>query len=320
MNLKGYVQWPFPHATTSAQKDVLTNIDWYDYNAYKLIGGTKLTATNQFDLLEPSLYRLELANYSNVLVYNNVFTLNVHGTIVCPNSVKGSNYVSHPVTLPFKNAIQLFYISNDHALPDQSIIPVSNLAFQLDPLEYVIDLSEVKSPGKNEGDAFWKGIYFSKTSMHFLPAFDIKGQMSFINDTRYELEPSAADSNMYYLDMYGQTFRYIRTFSGYQVAFNTFPSYLTDFRINIYHDAVENSFLKGSLLLPFISNTKPFHYTSVLTFGGLHPGYITDIDEFQYTYHADKAEEAIEIKILSAVFADQERLDISLNMNWPYLL
>ena len=67
-------------------------------------------------------------------------------------------------------------------------------------------------------------------------------------------------------------------------------------------------------------NSKPFHYTSLLTSAGLHPGYITDIDDFQYTYHADKAEEAIEIKILSAGFADQERLDISLNMNWPYLL
>ncbi len=319
MQLKGYVQWPFPHAVSGTQKDVRANAGWYDYNTYTLIGASKLAAGNAFDLLEPGGYRMELADYSDIRVYQNVFTLNIHGNMICPPSVKGSAAIRQAVALPFNNAIQLYYISNDQALPVQSIVPVPNLAFQLDPLDYIIDLSEEKSPGKQSEDQLWKGIYFNRTNLHFLPAFDSKGQMAFVSDTRYLLEPAAADSNMYYMDVYGQTFRYIRQFSGYQVNFNTFPSYLTDFRISIYHDAVENSFLKGSMLVPFISTTTPFHYTSVLTAEGLYPGYMTDLDNFEYTFHADKAEEAMQIKILSAVFADQERLDMSLNMNWPYL-
>jgi hypothetical protein len=317
--INGFIQWPFPHAITSSQLSVLTPTNWYDYNTYKLIGSTHLTAFNNFDLLEPAAYRLELASYSDVIVYKNEYALNIHGNVVCPPNIKGAGVLVDPIRLPFNNALQLYYISNDNALPVQPIVPVTSLAFQLHPLDYIIDLSDLQSPGKNESDVLWKGIYFLKTNLHFLPAFDSNGQMSFISETNYLLEPTAADSNVYYLDMYGQTFRYIRNFSGYPVSFNTFPAHVTDFRINIFHDAVEESYLKGSLIIPFISTTKPFHYTSVLTSAGLYPGYMTDLDEFEFVYHSDKSEESINIKILSAVFTDKERLDFSLNMDWPYL-
>jgi hypothetical protein len=321
LSFKGYIHWPFSHATEeSALAKTYSESAWFNYNDFTLIGNVRLTSNNQYNLLEPLGYRMELTPFSEFIVYKNEYKIRFHGDIICPEIINSAATTGGKVRLPFQNAEQLFYFTNNGLMPASGILPVRNIQLHVNPINYTIDLSETQSPGKVNDKADWKGIYFHQSDLNFLPSFDKLGQMNFINDTHYNLEPSNADSNVHYLDAEGQTFRFIKRFDeGYNVKFNTFPAFVNNLRIDIQKSVLENSYLNGNLFIPIISTQKKFSFVCPLTVMGLNPGYMTDLDNYEYTFNPTKEEEKIKIKILRAVFADQEKLDMSLRMEWPFL-
>lgn len=319
LKIYGFCSWDFPHATiASVLPKVRSTSQWVDYNLLKVIGDFTFAENQSYTLLNPFQYEVHFANYSSFSVSENEYRLFMHGDLYCSNKIYSASETHRIVKLPFKDATQLYYFGNGGITPVMDLQAITNFKLQLNPQEYWFDFSTLQSPLKLSENPDWMGVYFIRSNIIFQPSIDVLGQLSFVQKTTIPFQPTPTDSSIAYIDSRGHTFQYKYTFQGFNTKFNTFPSSITEFNIDITANVLNPSGLKGKMKIPFISEDTYYHFYAPFNSSGLYSGYLTDIENVTFTYQPNKLTEKLNFKITSAVFENLERLAITMDMDWPY--
>lgn len=321
LEIYGHVTWSFPHAITSFKEaSVVSNLCWINYDNFTLSGNAILTPYNRYELLDPYKFELNLFTSSDFLIDDNIYNLRFTGEVVLPDMISGSELGAGKVRVPFLKAEQLYYISNEKVKLDNNILPLQNSNLVMNPTSYIIDLSEIKSPLKLTENTFWKGVYFPKFRMDFNTNSDLLRQLIFEKPVPVDYELTLSDHFKNWIGSDGLNFLVVRNFPATQKAtFNKFPAVLNTLTIDIEKNSVQNSSLTGSILIPFISNTEKNTFTCPISNNGFEPGYLDNLDGKSFAYNKDGVEQMVNMTITRAVFADRERLDMTLDLDWPSL-
>jgi hypothetical protein len=321
LDLYGYVSWQLPHITSSFTiAQVASKNDWINFDKLKLNGGMELNQSNSFTLLDPYLFGLNLFTTSDFLVNDNKYYLRLDGEIVLPDGVKGTDINAGNVRFNFRKTDQLFYIINSKVSLNNNILPLPNSNLVMAPTAYIIDLSELQSPLKISDDEEWKGIYFPKFRLEFDTNADQYGQLIFQKSISVNYELTTTDKYKNWIAGDGLNFSVTKYFTDTDVAtFNKFPATLNLFKIEIEKGSVQNSSLTGSIFIPFISAKNKFTFTAPVSNSGIQPGYLDSLENTKFTFNKGAGDQEVLINITRAVFADRERLDMTLDLEWPSL-
>ena len=321
LELYGKVSWALPHPVVAVQKAYINSVsDWINYDRFTLYGHVLLNANNQFTLLDPYNFKINLFTSSDILINKNVYTLRLDGDIVLPSLIKGTTAYGSNVTLGFQKTDQLFYITSTQINLQNNIIPLPNSNLVMAPTSYIIDFSEIQSPLKLSDNLMWKGVYFPTFRMDFNINTDQSGQLLFKKSIPVQYTLTTSDAFKNWVDGTGMNLSVTRTFSSSDAAtFNQFPALLNVFTLNVEKNSVQNSSLTGSILIPFISTSTAYTFSASLSNSGIQPGYLTNLDGTAFTFNKGGGEQETQITITRAVFADRERLDMTLDLEWPSL-
>jgi len=317
----GNVRWELPHPVTALQKAFVVSVsEWINYDRFTLYGHAQLNVNNQYTLLDPYNFKLSLLPTSDFLINENVYTLRLDGTVELPTIIKGTDAYGKNVTLPFKQTDQLFYITQNQTALLNNILPIPNSNLVMAPLSYVIDLSEVQSPLKLTDNKMWKGVYFPTFRIDFNIDADKSGQLIFKKLISVQYNLTQADAFKNWIDGSGQQLTVTHTFAASDAAtFNQFPAALNVFTLNVEKSSVQNSSLTGSIIIPFISTSTPYNFTAPLSNMGIQPGYLTNLDGTSFTFNKGSGDQETQITITRGVFADRERIDMTMDLVWPSL-
>jgi hypothetical protein len=316
----GYVSWRLTHMTSGFTTAVVTSkYDWINFDKFKLNGGMMLNSGNRFNLLDPYRFGLNLFTSSDFLINDNKYYLRLDGELVLPEEIKGTEFNSGNVSLPFKKADQLYYISNPQVNLNNNILPLPYSNMIMAPVSFVIDLSEQKSPFKLSDNAEWKGVYFTKFRLDLNPNTDKYRQLIFEKLVSEEYELSANNNYKSWVGSDGLNLSITKKFVADKSTFNKFPATVQLLKLDIEKGSVQNSYLAGNIIIPFISIRNKFSFTAPISNTGIQPGYLDSLDGTSFTFNKGAGEQEIIIKITRAVFADRERLDMTLDLEWPSL-
>ncbi|MEM8567684.1 MAG: hypothetical protein AAGF85_14580, partial [Bacteroidota bacterium] len=321
MDIYGDVRWPFSHPVTSEEQAlVISNAEWFNFDTYKIKGIAELDENNSFELLDPYGYQFALAPTSSLNIDYNTFTPTLNGNITLPAEL-AKDEDAEAVSLPFELADQLYYFSFTPRSASQKIQLVQNAALTLSPIEIIYDFSENESPEKLKNNAIWKGVYFETYGLALNTPFDASNQLIINEQTSNEFTLDPFNSNEAWLDANGLTLTTTFKFLVEQEAtFNGFETTLDELAISIVNNSISDSQVSGSIHLPLLDPDKEYTYTIPLSESGFMDGYLDNsLNDTKFVFNPYGQENKMEMTILRAVFADNERLDMTLDIDIPYM-
>jgi hypothetical protein len=312
---EGIVQWNLPHATKGGQQaQVVSERTWLNFDRFKLLGAAKFNTKNQFELLDPLDFTLQLSPESDFLISENKFELRALGTIQVPEKVKGKQ--KGKINIPFPKTGQLFYLDS-LSVGSTDFAPLENTRIYLHPTKVCIDLSDSKSPSEKSTDLFWKGVLMYEFEVQYNSFFDKYSQLKFKNDIVHTF--SSQVTNSPWVDATGLNFVLHQSFNKDTVQFNSFLSRLNQVDLKIEKNAVSNSAFSGEILLPVFSVTDFFPFTIPATTEGLQTGYLENFDDKKFTFNKDGGEQEMFVTIKRGAFEEQRLLNLTLEIDWPSL-
>lgn len=321
ISVYGNIQWDLPFATTSGKKAIVqTDHGWMLYNNFKVNGALNIHEESTYELLDPYKFTLDLYPSSMVYVNTNNYWFIFEGHLALPENVKGTTE-NERVLMPFFDEDQLFYMENE----DPQIVNYPSILnkarMDLRPSFFTIDLSDTASPERFATDKTWKGVYFNGFTLRYNDHVDESGQI--VLDGTYDRSYSltANGDKKAWVTSQGLDFKLKDTFEASHTGkFNTFPSKLNDIQLDIQHGRLTGeSWLKGQMIIPFISETKNFTFTIPISNLGFRSGYLDQLDNTSFTFNEDGGEQRLDITIRRAVFADNNRLNMTIDVGWPAL-
>ena len=318
--IKGTVEWDLPFPSTSKQKAVVqSRPSWINFNSYQLLGNAYLHDKNQYDLLEPFNFRLELANTSDFFIVDNKYTQRFNGKLLLPENITGS--VESRVSVPFSRVEQLFYLPLANLALNNPVRLVRNTKMYLQINEAVIDLSNKTSPEKFISNNKWKGLYINDFDLVLKSNVDRYGQLTLINDINKNFTLAGGDSLECWAVTEGLYLDCMVNFTGDDKSrFNDFPSQLTTLEIDIDNSSVNSSQLMGKMKIPLISETKDYTYTVPVSNDGFQNGYLDEeLAGQRFAFNPDGGDQKLFVTINRAVFAEKKMLDMNVSVEWPSL-
>ncbi|MFL5753280.1 MAG: hypothetical protein ACJ76F_07735, partial [Bacteroidia bacterium] len=320
LSIQGYVKWPLPHAVTTGEAAMVKTTDaWMNFDEFKLLGNAILNDSNDYQLADPYHFRLKLLTSSDFLIVRNKFFLRCNGRIFLPQKVKASDPAQ--IEVSFFEANQLFYIASNTTKVSQDLLLVPNSKIFGVPTSVIIDFSETESPLKLSADKSWKGVYWEK--------FDVKYQQHIDNGNQLIasaeiIQPVILDnSNDYkaWVNANGLVFKYTKDFAAADKGtFNKFTSDFKSIDLNIENSIVESGHLKGNILIPLISMAERHTYTVPITSDGFEDGYMdVNLNTKSVVFNDNVPGKKVTMQIKQAVFADRERLDLTVDLNYHSL-
>lgn len=318
LQLYGEIKWPLPHPVQTPEKAyVIAKPTWYRYDKYKIDGQGYLNDKNTFDLLEPLGFQLNLKQESYFLIDDNNYRIYTYGEVLLPEKVKGSK--EERISLPFNYKEQLFYIE-ENISEEKLFCLAKNTEMYMTPVNYFIDFSETESPGKKSEIKEWKGIYFHKYKVKYQKNMDQYKQLQLSQDIYESFELTSSNSYINWVDYEGLDFSMKKSLSFTATTFNTFPAIQKQIQLQIENSGVTDSWLKGSIKIPVISESEEFSYTVPINERGFATGFLDEsLDGRKFDFNKDGGEQKMQISILRAVFANQEKLVMMLDLTWPHI-
>lgn len=313
LNVRANVAWGFLHLSQTGTLDtVFTRADWFNFNTFKLNGLAKLDAPFHRELLDPNLFILELDKYTEFLLSENTYEASFSGFVEVPKSLLIVK--EKPVRFPFSLAPDLLYIIGKEQPEAIQLAKTTNI--YLLPKKFEIDLSETKSPTAN-ADMLWKGISVLNYDLDYKTLVDAQHQIIFSKEIRDNFSVSG---NRFFYDYKGLTFLQKDTFVISEASyFNSFPAKLNAFQIDIIGNVFNEGLLKGGIVLPFLNEKTVFAFEANLGENGFSQGYLTDIQNKSYTFNPNAGQQEMTLAIKTAVFENQEKLRIAMDVTWPYI-
>ena len=320
LSINGEVKWPLPHPTLSDEVAYLTSsIDWINFDSYKLFGVTKLISGNDFELLDPFGFRLDFHESSDIEINKNVFELRLDGDIYLPKSVHNVN--NERVSFAFQRAEQLYYFEEEGFEQSSEIALVDNTQLYFAGTSAIIDLSEKESPVKLADDKEWKGVYFYNFDVTYPKLLDDKSQLVFEKQDQTAFELNMSNDFKAWVTTEGITTYFHDKFDyGSTGTFNGFSSVFTSFEVDVEHNAVTDSDFKGSNKIPVFDAHADFTFTIPMSNGGFEPGYLDQsLEHSTFVFSPYGGENRVDITIQKAVFVENERLDLIVDIKIPYI-
>lgn len=324
LKISGKLEWNFPHAGTSQQLEKLTstrtlltlaNVSYYLSNSYPI----HLKKEYPVALMEPYGFTMKLNQSSEFNVYQSQFSLNFNGFVQLPSNVLNQTNTSAHIS--FQNAEQLHYITQSANENSENLKLAQNTKFGLLPTHYVIDLSEKQSPGEFAADSSWKGLYIEQGKLEMPKASENSGQISLPYAKEFTFTNTTLDTNKAYVTNKGlfltSTIPFVLADS---VKFNSFVSKLGYFYTKLKESEIERAFISGGIYIPVLDTLNSFPYYIQMTDYGFNEGYLVNgLANTTFTFNQQgSAEQRIPITIKRAVFKGRNRLEMDLDMSWPY--
>ncbi|TRX62710.1 hypothetical protein FNH22_01030 [Fulvivirga sp. M361] len=321
LEVKGYVEWPFSHPVTSPDLAyVVSKEGWVNFDKFLPKGIVTLTEENNFELLDPFGYIIDLLETSSINLDYSSFTPTLNGTVTYPQGlVMGEE--ERDIVLPFELTDQLFYFDFSPDKLANNIRLVANTGIVLEPTSIIFDFSESESPEKKKNIPTWKGTYFETFNVRLDAAIDASDQIAFTETSLEEFVLDQFNTNKGWVDANGLSLSVLYKFlEEKEATFNSFPTVLRELSLTVVNSSVSESDFKGSIRLPLIDADKSYTYTIPITDSGFMEGYLdNDLNDSQFIYNPYGQENRMEITILRAVFRDNERLDMTLDIDIPYI-
>ncbi|MEO9964868.1 MAG: hypothetical protein ABJF11_03715 [Reichenbachiella sp.] len=321
LSVYGDIDWDLPFATTASEKAVVrTDKGWMVYDDFTVNGALKLHEENTYDLLDPFKFTLDLHTSSYIYVNTDKYWFEFDGNVNLPGNVKGI-FEDQLVSVPFFDAEHVFYIELDQPEITNHVSVLNNTRIELRASTLTIDFSEKESPVSFSGQPDWKGVYFNSFQLRYNKNVDASGQVTLdkVFNKPYELTSDGPEEA--WVTTKGFDFKIDKTFAdGDFGKFNTFPAKLNRIQLELKASkVVGESKLEGEMLIPVVSTEEPFDFTIPLSNMGFRTGYLHDLDETAFTFNKDGGEQLINILIKRAVFADNNRLNMTIDVEWPAL-
>lgn len=320
LDVFGHVAWGLPHAVLSPDKAVVqSKSEWANFDGFSVSHAFFLREGNNFTLLDPFGFEMELDTASVFYVYENSFDLKMKGRVVMPELVKGK-LGNEQVSFSFHDASQLFYITVEDGHQFNQVAPLNRASLYLDATTYTIDLSETTSPSKLATNLRWKGIYFDTYDLLWEQNLDQQAQISADPQTFAQTQSSSADRDAW-ITHKGVTLQIEeRPAEGLPMVFQTFPASLRYLRLDIAESTVgKNSILKGDFILPVVSAEQRFNFETVIAQDGFREGYLTNLEGHSFAFNPEGGDQRINIRIKRAVLAGNEKIVMTLDIDWPGL-
>jgi hypothetical protein len=319
----GFVRWAFPHPTTSGKADTVRSaLTSINYDAYTIKAANAfLDESNDFNLVEPLGFRMKLLKTSDFFIKDNAFTVRMNGEVYLSEKVKGYEKNNERLMIPFAQANQLFYIKVENLALQNNIHILKGTKSMLAPQTVILDFSEKDSPLKLASNKAWKGAYFEKFKVTYEQAIDNTSQF-YMNDRQtFDLVLKDGDNLKSWITAQGLDFAHTHTLSDKnRIWFNQFGGRLLSFTFNIENNSISESHFKGDIKIPFVSVTDNYAFTMPLSDNGFQVGALDEsLESKAFTFNAKNQEQAVDIVIRRAVFADKERLDMMIDANWKFL-
>ncbi len=320
LEISGNVKWPLPHPVLSDEMAfVTTQTGWVNFDTYKLFGVIHLNNSNDFELLDPLGFRVHFMETSEIQINQNEYALRLDGTIYLPKSIKDSD--AGRVSFVFRRAEQLFYFEEQSFTLSKTIMLVDKTQLQFDASSAIIDWSEKESPLKLSSDKEWKGVYFYEFEISYPKSIDDKNQLTFSNHDRSSFELSLANDFKAWASSDGLTTYFHDEFEyGSTGTFNTFPANFTSFEVDIENNSVTDSDFKGTIKIPVFDAHNDFGFTVPMSNGGFEPGYLDEnLEGSSFVFSPYGGENRVDFTIKRAVFEDNERMDLVVDIEIPYI-
>lgn len=324
VSLGGFISWKFPLGVTGNTIPYLNakRQNLMLSSAYKLSSQdyNTLSQNYKYTLLEPGGFTMQVDNTSQVFVYNSAYNLRFNGVVELPASVKDG--VSSTVKVPFYDAGQLFYIDQKDINTSEGIRLIANTNMDLKPRDYVFDFSEKRSPGDFSADSTWKGFYMYKAGLLIPVNAEDTKQISANKELNEPVYNMSNDSTVMHVNQNGLTFKAGISYNPVTdtLKFNTFPAVDNMFRLSITDNLVNLSHLTGRIRIPVLDTAGAFPYFVKLDEYGFGTGYlINGLNNYAFTFNAaGSQEQKINITITRALFKNNNRLEMEMNLVWPH--
>ena len=338
--LHGSITWAYPFAVDGREKPyVRGKPGWVNFNDLTAGGVANLAGGHDFALLEPGGFTMALDESSRFIVNENRYRLLFSGSILAPPSVKGVKEEAY--RLYFSGWEQLFYNTVQGYACKNKVGPVPNADLWLHPTAFTLDLDEGQSPGKLAETPEWQGVYYNAFTVDYPVTLDHARQVVPRQPIAHRF--TEADSSDAYLHAGGlmlllhdrlfaaaeatTTTAAAETTEATEVAevaevaeFNAFPSAFAELRLTVENSRVKGGYLKGSIRLPFVSQTQRYRYTSPISGLGFQPGYLDQpLEGTTFDHNPDGGEQRITVTVRRAVFAGRNRLEMDVDMAYHFL-
>ncbi len=319
--VKGYIKSATPFAVDGSDAGAfVSKEDYLTYNNFKLNGTLNFDPDkNKFQMLDPMGFSFEFSEKSYYLLSDNQYNMVYTGQVGLPESLLSKDGTR--LYIPFYELKQLDYFtcnSVDDEVSYPSYHLLNNCNITVEPIEVVFDFSEEKSPIKiSEKD--WTGAFVRKYKMVYDGQLDAKGQLTMQNAYEKEITISSISNDVNWITSGGLNFYRSEDFSRIDdVLFNKFPANFDEFFIEIEDGEFKDGNTEGTIMIPVISNTKKFGFTMPISSDGFQTGYLDEkLDNQTFSFNSDGGENRADITIKRAVFADNERLDMTLDIEVP---
>ena len=102
--------------------------------------------------------------------------------------------------------------------------------------------------------------------------------------------------------------------------FSTFPSALDNIILEIEKSKVsDRSSIAGKTTIPILSLERPFKFRIPMSVLGIGSGYFEDIEGHEFEFNSENEQQRLKIKVSRAVLEQNERINMTLDIQWPAL-
>ncbi|MEM7548840.1 MAG: hypothetical protein AAF363_04150 [Bacteroidota bacterium] len=321
LEINGMVEWPF-HLPNKNGEPIFIRSDsiWVNYDAFKLNGSGRLSNQNRFELLQPFDFELNLNTESDFYITNNFYKQRFFGEVIMPENVVTASNAA--VNYSFKNWNQLFYNQVDLRLENERISLTKETNISLLPKSAFLDFSFERSGGSLANEPEWVGLNFEQYEIQFGQNIDDE-QLSLQKAFSQSFTQNTVPDQKGWITNGGLQFYLKSNFEANESSlsyFNTFLGNLRQILIDIENSEVSEGYFKGFVNIPVISSDERFFYTLPLTSDGFEVGYLDEtLEERSFVFNRYGGENRVDVTILRAVFEENERLTLSVDLEIPYI-
>ncbi|GLR15578.1 hypothetical protein [Portibacter lacus] len=316
LRLRGKVEWVFPLASTSTGgvAKVFSKTMDVDYNKFKIVDDVDFE-NQSFELLDPYGYVIELLESSKFIIRDDNVVVDMTGSVTLPDSYKTAS--GNKAVFPFENITDLEYFEGQDYSDVESFLIFEKDKVSLKPGSAIFDFSDAQSPSGGSSEDSWKGVYFPKFVIDFPLDFDASGQ-SLIDESFNRTFNNSDGSSKAWIDGNGITVN-AASDENLEAKFNEFEGKYKKWKITLDEGSVDDSYISGFIKIPLLSDEE-FAYTIPFSNDGLATGKLDEeLDNYEVTMMAGDEQREMILTIHSATFGDQNKLNCSASLNWPFL-
>ena len=253
LKISGYVKWEIPDSIINEDTDTIKSKKVaLKYNNLKLLGSAYFSNAQTACLASPFNSHLHFSSSkSRFFISENRYYIHLTGSYRIPLRNKKSK--QDTLALPFKDQRKISFYYENTLQTDKQVKLARDTSIMMNLKDYVIDLSDNKSPAYHKDSLQWKGISFDNFKISALKdstfSFKINETFpEFTNTDSAKICHASLSGNDTIIDIQITT----DTLDG---TYNSFSALYDTIQIGSYNDSLK-WVVKGWLKIPYLLNDK----------------------------------------------------------------